>query len=64
MSIKHNPINTHTHTHKSHARSLVHLRTFLTSLKFVMPAMSWSASMYFGSTLLVAGKIDLQTVFM
>lgn len=40
------------------------LRTFLTSLKFVMPAMSWSASMYYGSYLLVKGSIDLQTIFM
>lgn len=45
-------------------RSLVLLRTMLTSLKFVMPAMSWSASMYYGSQLLVEGKIELQTVFM
>lgn len=40
------------------------LRNFLTSLKFVMPALSWSASMYYGCCLLAAGQIDLQTIFM
>lgn len=46
-----------------YSQCLAILRTFLTSLKFVMPAMSWSASMYYGCHLLVAGQIDLQTVF-
>ncbi|KAG9509726.1 ATP-dependent translocase ABCB1 [Fragariocoptes setiger] len=39
------------------------LLAFLTSLKFVMPAMSWSASMYFACHLLVWRLIDLQTIF-
>ena len=41
---------------------LVH--TFLTSLKFVMPALSWSASMFYGSYLLANNRIDLQTIYM
>jgi len=53
-----------TRWNQSNGRSLVWLRTFLTSLKFVMPAMSWSASMYYGCHLLVDGRIDLQTIFM
>lgn len=40
------------------------LRNFLISLKFVMPALSWSASMYYGCQLLASGRIDLQTIFM
>jgi ABC-type multidrug transport system fused ATPase/permease subunit len=49
---------------RSIGKSLVYLHTFLTSLKFVMPAMSWSASMYYGSYLLTTDQIDLQTIYM
>lgn len=50
--------------HDRTGRFVICFRTFLTSLKFIMPAMSWSASMYYGCHLLVEGRIDLQTIFM